>query len=66
MMLKSDVGSLPEIGTEVCHNIGMATVLHHEDLLLYDAEVVPGLQLDHLNGGILPTGQPLGLHSLID
>jgi hypothetical protein len=44
----------------------MTAVLHHENLLLYDAEVVPGLQLDHLDGGILPTGQPLGLNSLID
>ncbi len=65
-MLKSDVGNLPEVGAEVRHNIGMATVLHHEDLLLYDAEVVPGLQLDHLDGSILPTGQPLCLRSLID
>jgi hypothetical protein len=33
------IGSLPEVGAEICHNVGMATVLHHEDLLLNDAEV---------------------------
>lgn len=40
------------------------TNLHHEDLLLDDSEVIPRLQLDHLDGRRLATGQALGLQRL--
>ena len=39
----------------------MSAVLHHQNLLLDDAEVVPRLQLDNLDGGALTRGQSLGL-----
>ncbi len=40
----------------------MAAVLHHEDLLLDDAEVVALLQLDHLDGGEVARGEALRLN----
>ena len=51
----------PEVGAEVGHDVGVAAVLHHQDLLLDDAEVIPRLQLYHFNGSCLASGQPLGL-----
>ena len=53
--------SQPEVGSKIGDNVGMAAVLHHENLLLDDAEVVPRLQLDHLNGRVLARRQSLRL-----
>ena len=39
-----------EVGTVVSDDVGVAAVLHHEDLLLDDAKVVALLQLYHLDG----------------
>jgi hypothetical protein len=49
-----------QVGPEVGHDVGVAAVLHHEDFLLDDAEVVSGLQLDHLDGGKLRRGNKRG------
>ena len=51
----------PEVGAEVGHDVGVAAVLHHQDLLLDDAEVISRLQLYHFYGGIFTCGQSLGL-----
>ena len=51
----------PEIGTKVGNNIWMSAVLHHENLLLDDTEVIPRLQFYHFYGGIFTCGQSLGL-----
>lgn len=31
----------PKIAAIVCHYVAMATVLHHQDFLLDDAEIIP-------------------------
>ena len=51
----------PQVRAEVGHDVGMPAILHHEDLLLNDAKVVPLLQLDHFDGGEVPGRQTLRL-----
>lgn len=48
-----------QVGPEVLDDVGVSAVLHHQDLLLDDAKVVAGLQLDHLDGGEAAMGAGL-------
>lgn len=40
----------PQIRSVICDYIGVATIAHHDYLLLDDEDVVALLQLDHLDG----------------